>query len=175
MITEKKLSIRIIEMAQKDQELRLRAFKEQWPPKKRLKIREVDLKHCAAMKRIISDYGWPTISMVGKKAAHAAWLLIQHADEDPVFQQTCLKMMQLALRKDEFFPEDVAHLTDRILFNLGKKQKFGTQFRLHNGVREPYPILNPKDVDKRRVAYGLPPIAVAIRKHNALLKKGNKA
>lgn len=170
----KPLGQEIIEMAQKDQEVRLRAVKEQWPRKKRLKIRDIDTAHRVAMKRIIADYGWPTITMVGKKAAHAAWLLVQHADEDPVFQQACLKMMQGAFGKEEVFPEDVAHLTDRVLFNLGKKQTFGTQFRLHNGVREPYPIFNPKDVDKRRIAYGLPPIAVATRKHNALLKKSNK-
>jgi hypothetical protein len=127
------------------------------------------------IKGIIADYGWPTITMVGKKAAHAAWLLVQRADEDPVFQRACLKMMQSALRKKEVFPADVAHLTDRVLFNFGKKQKFGTQFRLHEGKREPYPIFNPKDVDKRRIAYGLPPIAVAVSKHNALLKKTKKA
>lgn len=158
-------------MARKDQDLRLRASKEQWSLKKRLKIRGMDVVHCAAMKRIIADYGWPTISVVGKKAAHAAWLLVQHADEDLVFQQACLKMMCIALEEKEALPSDVAHLTDRVLLNSGKKQKFGTQFRLQGGVREPYPILSAKDVDKRRIAYGLPPIAVAIRQHNALIKK----
>lgn len=173
MINQKKLATRIILMVRKDQAVRLRAYKENWPLTKRLKIKKIDEKHCGAMKRIIADYGWPTIRMVGKKGAHAAWMLVQHADEDSAFQWLCLGMMQKAFKEKQALPSDVAHLTDRVLLNAKKKQKFGTQFCLRDGVREPYPIMDSKNVDKRRIKYNLPRSAVAIRAHNALLKKRN--
>lgn len=171
MIEQKKLATRIIEMVRKDQAVRLRAYKENWSLIKRLKIKKIDEKHCVAMKRIIADYGWPTIRMVGKKGAHAAWMLVQHADEDPAFQWLCLGMMQKTFKEKQALPSCVAHLTDRVLLNAGKKQKFGTQFCLRDGAREPYPIKDSKNVDKRRIEYGLPRIAVAIHKQNVLLKK----
>ncbi|MEW6170839.1 MAG: DUF6624 domain-containing protein, partial [Candidatus Omnitrophota bacterium] len=54
--------------------------------------------------------------------------------------------------------ENIAYLKDRILINEGKKQLFGTQFYFNKKKKLiPYSISNPKNLDKRRKEYGLPP------------------
>lgn len=173
-MTEKKLSVRILRMYATDQDMRMRAFKEQWPLSKRMKIRDLDLRNRPELKRIITSHGWPTFDLVGKKAAHAFWVLVQHADEDLSFQKKCLNMMKQAFKVGQALPEDLAFLTDRVMLNTRKKQCYGTQFRLVDGVREPYPIIDRKNVDRRRKAVGMSTLAVATRKHNALLKKLKK-
>ena len=52
------------------------------------------------LKNIINDRGWLTYSDVGIDASEAAWLLVQHAIEDPLFQRQCLDLM-MALPQNE--------------------------------------------------------------------------
>jgi hypothetical protein len=107
------------------------------------------------MKEIVSEHGWPTVAKVGQDGTRAAWLLVQHADHDPAFQRLCLTMMQLHAGKSEVSQTDLAYLTDRVLVNEGKEQVYGTQFHVLNGVRQPRPIKDPDNVDKRRRAAGM--------------------
>lgn len=55
---------------------------------------DVDAGNTARLKAIIAEYGWPTRSMVGEDGASAAWLLAQHADRDPEFQRSVLRVME---------------------------------------------------------------------------------
>lgn len=48
-----------------------------------------------------------------------------------------------------------AYLTDRVAVNEGKKQTYGTQFHVVEGVRQPKLIHDPDNVDKRRKSVGL--------------------
>jgi Family of unknown function (DUF6624) len=65
-----------------------------------------------------------------------------------------------AERRGEADPADVAMLEDRILVLEGKPQQYGTQFDWDDdGVLNPRPIANPEDVDERRRAVGLGPLA----------------
>jgi hypothetical protein len=66
--------------------------------------------------------------VVGKKAAGRAWLLVQHADHDPAFQLTALRLMEPLVVKGEVSKPDYAYLYDRIMLKLNGKQRFGTQF-----------------------------------------------
>src|SRR5690606_17036250 len=36
------------------------------------------------LKAVVAERGWPTISEVGEEASYKAWLLVQHADQDPL-------------------------------------------------------------------------------------------
>lgn len=63
---------------------------------------------------LVQRQGWPTRSVVGEKAAQAAWLLVQHGDQDPAWQRRCLDLMH-AVPNDGVSPADVAYLTDRVL------------------------------------------------------------
>lgn len=114
--------------------------------------------HIARMKEIVRDYGWPGISLVGDDGAQAAWLLVQHADADIEFQQ-CLALMEAAVAAGEARPQDLAYLTDRVRFNTGQPQVYGTQVLIIDGKVTLKPIEDEANVDARRAEVGLEPLA----------------
>lgn len=128
----------------------------------------IDWDNTTWMKQVIEKHGWPGRALVGRDGAQAAWLLVQHADHDPVFQRRCLDLLTQAYEKSEASADQVAYLTDRVLLAEGKSQIYGTQFHTVNGELEPLPIENKAEVDQRRAAMGLEPLAVyaeQIRSH----------
>jgi hypothetical protein len=122
-----------------------------------LKVQSEDRKNLRWLKDVVSRLGWPGKSLVGSKCAHSAWLLVQHADSDREFQQTCLTKME-ALPKGDVEARDIAFLTDRILVGTGKKQKYGTQANFKDGKAVAAPIDDEEHVDERRQALGLEPL-----------------
>ena len=149
----KKLAAKIIAMANEDIQMRRRYSKTgEWQTK-------TDKRNTKSMKQIVGKYGWPTVSLVGKKANLLAWLLVQHADLDPHFQAHCLILMKEIARKN---PEDIdksgiAYLTDRVKVNSGTSQLFGTQFYVKDGKMIPRPIRDIKGLEKRRTNFNLEP------------------
>ena len=117
----------------------------------------VDLKNTARMKEIIDKIGWPTISKVGKKASHDAWLLVQHADKDIEFQKHCLGLMKQQ-PKGEVSLHNIAYLEDRVRV----PQLYGTQFQLIEGKFVPREIEDVENVDQRRKEMGLNTLAESI-------------
>jgi hypothetical protein len=155
-----KVAEEILNMAEKDQELRKRitphrAFTEA----EKIEWAELHDAQTERLRHIVSSIGWPTISKVGKKAAEDAWLIAQHADHDVAFQKECLAAMS-AEKTEEVSPIDVAHLHDRICMNEGVPQFFGTQMiRNEYGEYGPYPIEQIETVDERRAEIGLGTLA----------------
>ncbi len=142
-----KLAEDIINLAKQDQDIRRKYLKNKKRWTEELEL--VDNKNLIKIKEIIAKYGWPSNSLVGKKASHLFWLLVQHADHDVKFQKRCLNLME------ENTP-DWAYLIDRILVNEGKSQIYGTQFFENpNGKLIPRPIKNVKMLEKRRKVAGL--------------------
>jgi hypothetical protein len=123
------------------------------------KLQQVDDRNRARLREIVEKHGWPGSGLVGKGAAHAAWLIVQHADSDRAFQKRCLTLMEAA-PKGDVDGADVAYLTDRVLVGEKKPQRYGTQ--LDAGFK-PFPIEDEKNVDKRRAAVGLAPLAEYLR------------
>lgn len=148
MSTEKwhVLADEIIQMGQADQAMRQSGT---WDA-------SLDAKHTLRLKQIIEEIGgWPTISKVGRQASHIAWLLVQHADHDLVFQRTCLALLK-ALPEGEVTRQDMAYLEDRVLVSESRPQLYGTQFhRNEAGELEPFPIENEEQIDVRRSEVGL--------------------
>jgi hypothetical protein len=114
------------------------------------------------MKEIIGQIGWPTVSKVGQDAAHAAWLLIQHADHEVAFQKECLALMK-SMPEAEVEKRDAAYLEDRVRVNTDELQLYGTQFDEVDGSFIPRPIENPEQVDERRLQMGLGTLQEAIQ------------
>jgi hypothetical protein len=114
----------------------------------------VDEVNTARLKEIIEQRGWPTISLVGKKGASAAWLLAQHADKDPAFQEKCLELMK-QLPESEVVQWNIALFEDRVRMNTGRPQLYGTQFRMSEGNFGPGPIEDEEHLEERRMAMGL--------------------
>lgn len=117
----------------------------------------VDESNTAWLKSIVLARGWPGRSLVGREAAKSAWILVQHADKDPDFQRLALSEMEKA-GPSEVDPADFALLTDRVLLASGKKQLFGTQFKIHGERIELEPTEDMPGLAARRAKVGLPPL-----------------
>jgi hypothetical protein len=103
--------------------------------------------------------GWPGPEIIGG-ACWAAMRVLQHAIGSPNVMRRGLGLLRAAERRGEVDPADVAMLEDRILVLEGKPQQYGTQFDWDDdSVLNPRPIANPEDVDERRRAVGLGPLA----------------
>jgi hypothetical protein len=121
------------------------------------KMAQVDNKNRARLAEMVKNHGWPGKALVGKDGAQAAWLLLQHAANNRLFQKRCLELMKAA-PQGEVEPQHIAYLTDRVLVGEKKKQMYGTQLQGENGVFKPQPIEDEANVDKRRAEVGLPPL-----------------
>jgi hypothetical protein len=119
----------------------------------------VDAANTARMKQIIAEHGWPGASLVGKEGAFAAWLLVQHADKDVPFQKRCLGLLEAAVASGEASLQNLAFLIDRVRVREGQPQVYGTQMTLADGAFVAAEIENPTQVDERRAAVGLGPLA----------------
>jgi len=120
------------------------------------KIDEVVKQHTARLRAIVERDGWPAHSMVGEDGAHAAWLLVQHADKDLALQKQALALMKPLVDQDEVGKVDYAYLEDRIAVAEKRPQRYGTQF---GPDREPQPIEDEAHVDERRTAIGMSTMA----------------
>jgi hypothetical protein len=111
------------------------------------------------LRQVITDFGWPGKSLVGKDGAQAAWLLAQHADKDPAFQRQCLELLTAAVERGEATVVQQAYLTDRVLLHEGQPQEYGTQAIARDGRFVARNLRDPDHVDERRVSVGLSPLA----------------
>lgn len=135
----------LLELKEADQAFRRRMNEEM----------EEELARTARIRELIRERGWPGRSIVGADGASAVWLLVQHADDDPEFQERALELMQAAVDAGEADPQELAYLTDRVRVAQGKPQVYGTQF----GRTGPQPIEDEAHLDERRAAVGLEPFA----------------
>ncbi len=107
---------------------------------------------------LLATYGWPTYSIVGKLAADAPLLIINH-HEDGMVRKKYINQIKKACEESEGSCVEFAKIQDRILVDEGKPQMYGMQFR-YNSTRklEPFPIKDPEYVDQRRKEIGLEPL-----------------
>jgi hypothetical protein len=130
-------------------------FEALWAP-----VATIDAESTAYLERLIDAHGWPTVSLVGERAAHAAWLLVQHADARPELQERALELMRPLVASGEASGTDVAYLEDRVRVARGDAQLYGTQFGAdEHGVQRPFAIEDAERVDERRAELGLEPLA----------------
>src|SRR5262249_37440694 len=138
------------------------------------KTNEIDRLNTNRLKEIIDKHGWPGQTLVGKDGAHAAWLLVQHADHDRPFQKRCLDLLTEAVRKGEAPGQDPAYITDRVRVGENKKQIYGTQFQQVDGKMEHFPIEDEANVDKRRREVGLTSLAEYRKVIDSMSKRKSK-
>jgi len=162
------LRLELITMADADQRVR-EGLGAKMEPEKLAAMQAVDAQHTARMQAIILEHGWPRRSLVGEDGAHAAWLLVQHADAS--FMAQCLPLMEHAVSAGEASAKDYAYLLDRVRMNQGKLQVYGTQFTSDaDGKLVLYPVEDSEHVDERRQAVGLPSMAEYERKIREVYK-----
>ena len=109
----------------------------------------IDRRTAARMREIVRSGGWPGRTRVGRDGAHAAWLLVQHADHDLALQRECLALLERAVAEDEATASEHAYLADRVAVGEGRPQRYGTQFL---DPHTPRPIEDEGLLDERRRA-----------------------
>ncbi len=154
--TEPRLRERLLEMARIDQQAR----DGDWSPPMIEKMLAVDAANLPEIRRIVADHGGlPRTRQVGADGVAAAWLLVQHADGDADFQRQVLGGIMPLVESGEVSAHDFVLLTDRVLVNAGKPQRYGSQLAAVGGKWQPKPMEAPEQVDQRRAAVGQMPLA----------------
>ena len=158
---------KLLSMARHDQEIRGRlagdgSLFDGYHPE----MQAVHEANAAALDAILAERGWPRVALVGEDGAEAAWLVAQHAIGLPDFQRRCLGLLEAAAGRGEVPAWQPACLDDRIRSFEGRAQLYGTQFDWdEDGLMSPLPIEAPDEVDARRAAFGLPPLAETTAMH----------
>ncbi len=121
----------------------------------------IDEENRNKLKGIFAKYGFPTKKMVGNDAMNGVFLMIQHSDNDKVWQKSQLPNIELAVKKGDMDGQSYAYLYDRIKINSGEKQLYGTQFSKVDPVNKMAELAATEDLenlDRRRMEIGMMPI-----------------
>jgi hypothetical protein len=119
---------------------------------------EIDKPNTQRLNEIVRTHGVPDAKLVGADGVEAYYLILQHSN-DQTLKQKSLKGMKKAYEEKVLSAADYANFTDRLRVNLGKLQVYGANFDFKNGKLVMSPTKDVKNLDKRRKAIGLPPIA----------------
>jgi hypothetical protein len=136
-------------------------------------VEALDTANLTWLRQLISEKGFPTAAQVGNEGVHLAWILLQHADQDPKLQSGLLPVLEQRFAAGELPANDLARITDRVLAANGKPQRYGTQFDWFSGefkLPEPNRLA---EIDNERSHVGLMPLAdyvCTIRKAREKLK-----
>lgn len=104
----------------------------------------------------VSRRGWFTITRDGAQADEAAWLIVQHGDQDRAFQRRMIAVLEPLAETGETERKRFPYLFDRWAVGAGELQRFGLQGRcVGAGVWQPHPIENEIGLDERRLRFGL--------------------
>ncbi len=126
---------------------------------------------------VFAKYGYPGYDLVGQQGEKDFWLMMQHQDQHPDFQESVLQQMKIAVDSNKASAANFAYLTDRVKVNRGLLQVYGTQMQLNaeKSSYQPKPLIDPDGVNERRKSVGLEPIETYIevmnRRYYGTLKK----
>ncbi|MGW1279601.1 DUF6624 domain-containing protein [Streptomyces tsukubensis] len=145
-----------VEIARRDHQRLLRVHV---PAAEAGQARHQDYANANVLRRIVSQWGWPTRELLGEEALAAVWEIALRADALADFQRLALRLLGGAIVRGEATIQQWAHLHDRCAVNAGDPQRYGTQYVLGPDGPEPAPVEDPDQLDTRRAAVGLPPYA----------------
>lgn len=139
-----------------------------WPIKD--KINKKNLKE---LKELIHENGgWPKISEVSSTVSGAAFLIIQHSE--PKTLQYYYSHFRKCVEEGEAEKRHLALMTDRMIGDLGAKQIYGTQISFDEKTGVYYldlnEVIDPINLNKRRVEMDLKPIEEYLKNWNAELR-----
>ena len=97
--------------------------------------------------------GWFPKSRYGGPAAHAAFLIVQHADLDT--KRRILPKLEAMAGVGEAEGEDAAGMSDKLAVSEGRPQRYGSQFRCDGGKWRPYPLEDEANVEAFRSMMGM--------------------
>jgi len=114
----------------------------------------INRKNVDIVKRIITEIGFPTISITSQKAYKAAVLVVLHSG-DLEFLNQSIKDLQKA-DNVSIQKRDIAYMIDKARVIQKLPQLYGTQYNIDkDGVLKYIDIEKPEDLEKRRAEYGM--------------------
>jgi hypothetical protein len=112
------------------------------------------------LKAVLARIGWFDISRYGREASQAAWLIVQHSDHDPAWQQQVLADLAPRVARGDMQRNYYAYLVDRVAVNAGRPQSYGTQGRCEGpGDLRLFEVSDRDNLDRRRAEMGLESLA----------------
>lgn len=139
-------------------------------------MQRVHIENAKALDHIISVHGWPGVSMVGLEGCRMAWFVAQHAICTPALQRRFLQVLEKAAASGEAPKNLMAYLSDRVRFNEGKLQLYGTVLDWNANGELGCEVEDPEHVDELRASVGLPPLAESLAEHTKEVEaEGGKA
>lgn len=113
--------------------------------------------HQKRLEEILNNHGYPGYDLIGKKGAFNFWMITQHSDFNPEFQEKVLDKLKIEVDKENASATNYAYLMDRVLINKGEKQVYGTQLDFNQNICQAFSknIEDSSDVNKRRLEIGL--------------------
>jgi len=115
-----------------------------------------DLAAQRALKTMLARDGWITIPKYGRKASTAAFLIVQHAVNDPDLMRSTLATVGPLAAKGEVDGGNYALMYDRVALEFDHKpQRYGSQVICDRGAWKPREVEDPANLDARRKAIGL--------------------
>jgi hypothetical protein len=150
----------LLDMEARDQTIRAEltaagGLDDQYHPK----LEEVHRANASRLRQIIAVFGWPGHTLVGERAAQAAWRIALHSYAEPEFMRQCRDHIDRASQAGDAPRWQFAIIDDRIRVYEGRAQRFGTQLRVGPDGLEPHPLEDEGRVNSMRMQAGLPPLA----------------
>lgn len=108
---------------------------------------------------ILDKSGWPKKEIIGERGNRTICNVIQHAEND--IRIKYLPMMKQAVLDKKLNPQLLVRAEDRIATETGELQIYGGQMKFYPETKSfnVWPVLDPVNIDQRRAAIGLGPIA----------------
>ena len=89
-------------------------------------MQQVHRENAERLAAVIERHGWPGPARVGLEASRAAWTIAQHSICTPALQRGFLDALKAAVARGDAPKLQLAYLTDRIRFNEGRPEVYGT-------------------------------------------------
>jgi len=119
-------------------------------------IAKHDLSNQKALKALIPATGWFKVSTDGERATLTAFLIVQHAGNDPQLMRDALPKLKTAVDAGEASAQWYTLLFDRVAVEFDHKpQRYGTQLGCVQGKWQLEKVDDPANLDARRKSVGL--------------------
>ena len=138
-------------------------------------MQAVHIANARKLDAIIDRYGWPGEALVGIEGSRAAWMIAQHAICTPDLQRKFYACLQEAVACGDAPARQLAFLTDRIRYNEGRPQRYGTVFDWNASGELSCDVEDADTLDARRAMVGLPPFTDELeRQREAVRNEGGE-
>ena len=113
----------------------------------------VDRENQAGLLAMAPSDRWFTVEDYGEEASRAAFLIVQHGDEE--LRRRFVPLLEPLVGTGRIDDANYAMMYDRLAVEEGRLQRYGSQFACKGQESEVAPMEDPDGVDARRAAMGM--------------------